>query len=475
MDTIIRYLTEVSQRLGAGTDPAIILGGGVAAFLFLVMILFALRTSANRNVEAQRTSTVVNRLENLEGNMQKFRKEIEEMSSVYRDQTSDLRDELTRLRRMVEGGGSGDGGGGSGPSGRGGGGGPFGSDPGRRSSSRDDFSSSETSLPQVSQATPATLTSGLTKTRRGFLDRIKGLFGGKDKLDTGALDSIEELLIGADLGVTCVSRVMEKLREKAAVSGSLSFAQMTEASQEALVPMFTAAQPTCPMYQPARMDGTPYIVMVVGVNGAGKTTTVAKLAHRWKSTGQRVMVVAADTFRAGAVDQLQVWADRIGVEFVSGDPQAKPATVAYMGMEAAKEKGVDVVLIDTAGRLHTKSNLMQELEGVRNSIRKHYPDAPHETVLVVDGVSGQNALLQAREFNSAVSLSGVVVTKLDGTAKGGIVAAISNELRLPVFYVGVGEGMNDLIPFDVPEFVSGLFQEKRVATAKSVFTSSLLY
>lgn len=465
MDTIIQYLTEISQRLGAGTDPAIVLGSAVAAFLFLVMILFALRTSGNRNLEAQRTSSVVGRLEGLEGNMQKFRREVEEMSAVYRDQTIDLREELERLRRLIEGGGSGEGGTGGGSSGPGGrGGGTFGGDPDRRGAPR----AQESSPPQ-------TLASGLTKTRRGFMDRLKGLFGSQDQLDEKSLEEIEETLIGADLGVNCVSKVMEKLRTDAKAGGKMTLQRMTDLAQDAIVPLFTNAQPSSPMYQPARMDGTPYIVMVVGVNGAGKTTSVAKLAQRWKSAGQKVMVVAADTFRAGAVDQLQVWAERIGVDFVSGDPEAKPSTVAYLGMTAAKERGADVVIIDTAGRLHTKSNLMQELEGVRNSIRKHFTDAPHETVLVVDGVSGQNALIQAREFNAAVQLTGVIVTKLDGTAKGGIVAAISNELRLPIFYVGVGEGTNDLIPFDTNEFVAGLFQDRRPQGPRSVYTSSLFY
>ena len=205
---------------------------------------------------------------------------------------------------------------------------------------------------------------------------------------------------------------------------------------------------------------SPLVVLVVGVNGVGKTTTVAKLATRYQSQGKKVLAVAADTFRAAAVQQLQEWGSRKSFEVYAGAENAKPAAVVFDGMIAAKEKGVDVVLIDTAGRLHTKSNLMQELEGVRNSIRRHIPDAPHETILVVDGISGQNALMQARDFNASTPLTGLVVTKLDGTPKGGIIVAISQELKIPVMYVGVGEKAEDLLPFSADEFVEGLFAEE---------------
>jgi fused signal recognition particle receptor len=210
------------------------------------------------------------------------------------------------------------------------------------------------------------------------------------------------------------------------------------------------------------------IVLVVGVNGVGKTTTTAKLAARWKNEGKKVLLVAADTFRAAAVQQLQEWGRRLDVTVISGAENAKPSTVVFDGMAAAKSSGADVVVIDTAGRLHTKSNLMQELEGVRNTILKHFPEGPDETLLVLDGVSGQNALHQAREFNAAVTLSGVVVTKLDGTPKGGIVVAIARELKLPVAYVGVGEKAEDLLPFSVEEFVEGLFDESEMSSGKSV-------
>jgi fused signal recognition particle receptor len=206
------------------------------------------------------------------------------------------------------------------------------------------------------------------------------------------------------------------------------------------------------------------VVLVVGVNGVGKTTTVAKLAAQYTEQGKRVMVIAADTFRAAAVQQLEEWSKRVNFTLVKGPEGAKPGAVVFDGVASAKEGSFDVVLIDTAGRLHTKSNLMQELEGVRNSIKKHIPDAPHETILVVDGVSGQNALAQAREFNAAVQLTGIVVTKLDGTPKGGIIVAICQELKVPVLFVGVGEKSEDLIRFEPREFVSALLDDTGAAS-----------
>ena len=208
---------------------------------------------------------------------------------------------------------------------------------------------------------------------------------------------------------------------------------------------------------PQKRGNSPQIVMIVGVNGVGKTTTVAKLAHRLKEAGASVVIAAADTFRAAAVEQLCAWADRVGVPVITGATDAKPATVVFDAAKKAVELGADVLLIDTAGRLHTKTNLMQELEGVRNAVQRHIPDGPHETLLVVDGSTGQNAISQAREFNQAVPLSGLIVTKLDGTPKGGVVVAIKSELGIPVRYIGVGEAEEDLRPFSAVEFVEALF------------------
>ncbi len=208
---------------------------------------------------------------------------------------------------------------------------------------------------------------------------------------------------------------------------------------------------------PVRRADGPTVVLMVGVNGVGKTTTAAKLAARWKGEGASVLLVAADTFRAAAVEQLKLWGARIGVPVVTGAAEAKPATVVFEAMARAQKENIDVVIVDTAGRLHTKANLMQELEGVYNSISKHQSSGPHETLLVLDGSTGQNALTQAKEFNAAVKLTGLVVTKLDGTPKGGIVVAIAEELGVPVRFIGVGEAAGDLRPFVIGEFVEALF------------------
>lgn len=224
--------------------------------------------------------------------------------------------------------------------------------------------------------------------------------------------------------------------------------------------------------EPRRKESGPMVVLVVGVNGVGKTTTVAKLANQWNEQGARVLLVAADTYRAAAVEQLRDWGTRIGVEVVSGGTDAKPAAVVFDAMAKGKAENFDVVLIDTAGRLHTRSNLMQELEGVLNVIRKHQSDAPHETILVVDGTTGQNALAQATEFNAAAPLTGLIVTKLDGTPKGGIVVAIRRELGIPVRYIGVGESSADLREFDAAEFVEALLGEDSYQGSQTVDQSN---
>ncbi len=301
------------------------------------------------------------------------------------------------------------------------------------------------------------LSRGLKKSRAGFLARLTGLFSGRVAVDSSALDELEELLILSDVGAHCASDLVAEVRQVAENSANgLAQEELTELLKSGICKRLVTTADRHEIYYPVR---SPLIVLVVGVNGVGKTTTVAKLATKYMSQGKKVLAVAADTFRAAAVEQLAEWATRVGFKLVRGSEGAKPSAVVFDGMKRAKEDAFDVVLIDTAGRLHTKSNLMQELEGVRNSIRKHFPDGPHETVLVLDGVSGQNALSQAREFNQAVSLTGIVVTKLDGTPKGGIIVAISQELKLPVFFIGVGEKVEDLLPFNPAEFVAALFGE----------------
>lgn len=301
------------------------------------------------------------------------------------------------------------------------------------------------------------LSRGLQKSRAGFLSRLAGLFSGRSTVDTAKLDELEELLILSDVGARCAGDLVSEVRAEAtSAANGVSPEGLANLLKIGIRKRLVAAPPDREIYRPTK---APLIVLVVGVNGVGKTTTVAKLATKYMQQGKKVLAVAADTFRAAAVEQLAEWSNRVGFTLVRGNENAKPSAVVFDGMLAAKEGAFDVVLIDTAGRLHTKSNLMQELEGVRNSIRKHFPDAPHETVLVLDGVSGQNALSQAREFNQAVALTGIVVTKLDGTPKGGIIVAISEELKLPVFYIGVGEKVADLLEFSADDFVNALFKE----------------
>jgi fused signal recognition particle receptor len=297
---------------------------------------------------------------------------------------------------------------------------------------------------------------GMRKSRTGLLGRLASFFSGKSSLDTAMLDDLEEVLILSDVGARCASELVESVRKVAETESIVSSTRLRDMIKEGIYGRLVSVPADHRMYHPV---GSPMVVLVVGVNGVGKTTTVAKLAAQYSEQGKRVMVIAADTFRAAAVQQLEEWSKRVNFTLVKGPEGAKPGAVVFDGMASAKYGSFDVVLIDTAGRLHTKSNLMQELEGVRNSIKKHIPDAPHETVLVVDGVSGQNALAQAREFNAAVQLTGIIVTKLDGTPKGGIIVAISQELKVPVLFVGVGERKEDLVRFEPREFVDALLDE----------------
>ncbi len=303
----------------------------------------------------------------------------------------------------------------------------------------------------------ATIAKGMAKSRASFLGKLKSLFTGRKSVDLASLDDLEEMLITSDVGARVADALVSTVKERAAQNQEVTETELRDLLKEGIRKELIAVPSEHRMYEPV---GNPLVVLVVGVNGVGKTTTVAKLATRYQEQGKKVVAIAADTFRAAAVQQLKEWGNRSNFFVYSGADNAKPAAVVFDGMVAAKEQGADVVLIDTAGRLHTKSNLMQELEGVRNSIRRHVPDAPHETILVVDGVSGQNALSQAREFNTSTPLTGLVVTKLDGTPKGGIIVAISQELKIPVFYVGVGEKARDLLPFSVDEFVDGLLREE---------------
>jgi fused signal recognition particle receptor len=297
------------------------------------------------------------------------------------------------------------------------------------------------------------LSEGLTKTRsivRGSLDRLLGRAA-----DPALLEDFEAALISSDLGVHVAERVMKRLKESLEGTDASQAVRVQGALQQTLLDVLTpAAGPS--LEQLIANGSKPFVILAVGVNGVGKTTTIAKIAQRLVQGGRVPLLVAADTFRAAAIDQLQVWADRIGVGLIRHRHGADPAAVAYDGLAAAKARNVDVVLIDTAGRLHTKSNLMDELRKIKRVIGQELPGAPHEVLLVLDATLGQNALAQARQFHQAVGVSGLALTKLDGTARGGIVVAIADELKLPMRLIGVGEAVDDLQDFQPRAFVDAL-------------------
>lgn len=294
------------------------------------------------------------------------------------------------------------------------------------------------------------LTDGLRKTRHNWTARIKEAVGMRQRLDASALDEIEDILLAGDVGVETSAAVAQVLKaDSAKIDGQ---EQALEHLKRELVKRLRTA--------PFDSGAKPEVTLLVGVNGTGKTTTAAKLAYHSKSSGQRVLLAACDTFRAAAIDQLVVWAKRIDVDVIAGKPQGDPAAVAHDAVQAAVARDIDRLYIDTAGRLHTKSNLMAELQKIARVIGKALPGAPHEVLLVIDATTGQNALRQALEFHKAVPLTGVVLTKLDGTAKGGIIFAVSDVLGVPIKYVGLGEMADDLDSFDPAVFVEALFAEK---------------
>ncbi len=300
------------------------------------------------------------------------------------------------------------------------------------------------------------LSDRLEKTRSGFLGKLKNIFSTRATLDIASVEELEEALITSDLGVQLTSKILEDVQGKlAAQKEGMTLEKIRDEVRNHVRDIFDDEAATRPIH-PGKRNNELQVVLVVGVNGAGKTTSTAKLGFDCKQKGASVILAAADTFRAAAVEQLKEWGRRLSIPVISGAENAKPGTVVFEALKVAKEQDADIVLIDTAGRLHTKTNLMQELEGVYSVIRRHVPSAPHETLLVVDGSSGQNALQQAREFHAAVPLTGIIVTKLDGTPKGGVVAAIKSELGIPVRYIGVGEKAEDLRVFDAEEFVDAV-------------------
>jgi fused signal recognition particle receptor len=298
------------------------------------------------------------------------------------------------------------------------------------------------------------LKAGIQKTRSGLVDRLEDVLAGKKEIDADLLDELEYTLITADLGVKTVNDILERIRQRVdrKLTGdadeirNLIREQLLEILRASNTPVHIVAQP-------------PAVVMVVGVNGAGKTTTIGKLAHRFLGEGRKVLLCAADTFRAAAIEQLEVWAKRAGVDMIRQKTGSDPSAVVFDALNAAKARQVDYVIVDTAGRLHTKDNLMAELEKMRRTSQRVIPGSPHEVWLVLDATTGQNGLEQARRFTESSGVTGIVLTKLDGTAKGGVVVAIARELNLPIRYVGVGEKLDDLLPFEADKFIESLFDK----------------
>lgn len=301
------------------------------------------------------------------------------------------------------------------------------------------------------------LKEGLARTRRSVVERIADVVRGRARLDEAELEEIERILIEADAGVEVAVHLVDALRNRLRSDGIPDDeGGVNQVLKKEILRVLDAPASRVRGSEPP--PGAPRVLLIVGVNGVGKTTTVGKLAARYTADGKRVVLAACDTFRAAAIDQLAVWADRAGASLVRPQAGADPASVAFDALSAARARGADTVIVDTAGRLHTKVNLMEELKKVQRVIRRAQPDAPHETLLVLDATTGQNAVTQARQFNAALGLTGLVLTKLDGTARGGIVVAISHGLNVPVRLVGLGEGIDDLQDFDPAAFVDALFE-----------------
>lgn len=299
---------------------------------------------------------------------------------------------------------------------------------------------------------------GLAKTREAIFGKVAQLVSGKTKIDEAMLDHLEEILISSDVGVETTLRMLSNIKRRVKDEHYESPDQLLIMLKEEIAKALHVYGHEAQAERDADILAKPHVIMVVGVNGVGKTTTIGKLAHNFKQAGKTVIIGAADTFRAAANEQLEIWAQRAGVEIVRQQQGADPASVAFDTLSSALAQNADVVIIDTAGRLHTKTNLMEELKKIRRVLEKRLPGAPHEVLLVLDASTGQNALQQARLFHQAVGVTGLVLTKLDGTAKGGIVLAISSELNIPVKFIGVGEQIDDLQPFDRQVFVDALFE-----------------
>ncbi len=301
------------------------------------------------------------------------------------------------------------------------------------------------------------LDSGLSKTKEGLFSKLAKTVVGKSKVDDEVLDNLEEVLITSDVGVETTLKIIERIEERVSKDKYLGTDQLNTILREEIADLLEENNSSDNAGYSLPEEKKPYVMMIVGVNGVGKTTTIGKLAHQFKAAGKSVMLGASDTFRAAAVDQLKIWAGRVDVPIVEQGMDADPASVAFDTLQSAKSKGSDVVLIDTAGRLHNKSHLMDELSKIKRVMDKVIPGAPHEVLLVLDGSTGQNAFEQAKQFTKATEITSMALTKLDGSAKGGVVIGISDQFKIPVRFIGVGEGMEDLQVFDRKEFVDSLF------------------
>ncbi len=305
-----------------------------------------------------------------------------------------------------------------------------------------------------------TLDQGLAQTKQGFFERISKVIIGKTSVDDEVLDQLEEALIGADVGVDTTLALIEKIQLRVKKDKYISTTELNQILHDELASLLVDAPSDQIGFQPPA-NKKPYVILVVGVNGVGKTTTIGKLAHHYKEAGNEVILGAADTFRAAAVDQLTIWSERVGVPIVKQNMGSDPSAVAFDTIQSAIARKSDVVLIDTAGRLHNKAHLMDELNKIKRVIQKQIPEAPHEVLLVLDGSTGQNALEQAKQFMAVTNVNALAITKLDGTAKGGVVLAIAHQCKIPVKYIGVGEQIKDLVLFDKDEFVDSLFSLNR--------------
>ncbi len=304
------------------------------------------------------------------------------------------------------------------------------------------------------------LDKGLEKTKDSFFSKLGKALVGKATVDDDVLDSLEEILVSSDVGVETTLKIIERIQQRVARDKYVSTSELDRILKEEVVALLSFSDSSLSGDFETPIDKKPYVIMVVGVNGVGKTTTIGKLSAQFKKRGKKVILGAADTFRAAAVEQLKLWGERVGVPVVSKGMNTDPSAVAYDAIKEGLDQNADVVIIDTAGRLHTKVNLMNELSKIKRVMQKVIPDAPHEVLLVLDGSTGQNAIIQAREFTKATEVTALAITKLDGTAKGGVVIGISDEFKIPVRYIGVGEKVDDLQMFDKEEFVDSLFRKK---------------